>query len=237
MLQFHCITYTLVAFLLRSALPGVQVESFSVQPKRPTSQRGLFTGISPPTRHSAAMINAVTTLRMGSDNNLLWTHNFGPASARDTVLYTAERPGNPTGKTDVIPDEKVQEWIAFMKEKGIGRVIILLDDNEFTNYCGDLGLLAMYEAGGLQYNVQSMNAPGASENIMAILQASEKGQEKVVTHCTGGVGRSGRVAAGWLVERYNLTPALATEEALAQGAASGINRKGDASALAAWLGK
>jgi protein-tyrosine phosphatase len=211
MLPFRSIICTLLVFLLQSA---TFVESFSIQPRGCLSQRSL------------------ATLQMASDSSSI--HNFGPASSRDTCVYTSERPGNPPGKNDLVPDEKVHEYITFMKEQGIGRIILLLDENEIAIYSD---LLAMYQAGGLQYNMQSMNEHGAAKKIAAILKASEKQGERVCAHCTGGIGRSGRVAAAWLVERYNLTPDVATEEVLAQAAASGVTRNGDASTLSEWLGK
>jgi hypothetical protein len=217
MLSFRSILCTLVVFLLRSA---TFIESFSVQPGGCFSQRSLATSTK-----------AFTTLKMSSDFASL--HNFGPASSRDTFLYTAERPGNPPGKKDLVPDEKVHEYIAFMKEQGVGRVLLLLDEKEIAIYSD---LLAMYRAGGLQYNIQSMNEQGAAKKVMAILKASELQGERVCTHCTGGIGRCGRVAAAWLVERYNLTPDVATEETLAQAAMSGVTRNGDATALSEWLG-
>jgi protein-tyrosine phosphatase len=223
MLTFRSILCTLVVFLLQSA---IFIESFSIQPGGCFSQRSLTTRTN---------TKAVTTQQMSSTGTDAFAslHNFGPASSRDTFLYTAERPGNPPGKKDLVPDEKVYEYIAFMKEQGVARVLLLLDEQEIAIYSD---LLAMYTAGGLLYNIKSMNEEGAAKKVMAILKASEEQGERVCTHCTGGIGRCGRVAAAWLVERYNLTPAVATEETLAQAAASGVTRNGDATALSEWLG-
>jgi hypothetical protein len=218
---------TLVVVLLESA---TFIESFSVQPGGGClSQRSLA-----PTSTTKAK-TFTTTLQMSSTGaSFASLHNFGPASSRDTFLYTAERPGNPPGKKDLVPDEKVYEYIAFMKEQGVARVLLLLDAQEIAIYSD---LLAMYQAGGLQYNMQSMNEKGAAKKVVDILKASEQQGERVCAHCTGGIGRSGRVAAAWLVERYNLTPDVATEEVRAQAATSGVTRNGDASALSEWLGK
>jgi putative intracellular protease/amidase len=223
MLSFRSILFTLVVFLLQSA---TFIESFSVQPGGGCfSQRSLAT--------STKCTKAFTALQMSSTDAFASLHNFGPASSRDTFLYTAERPGNPPGKKDLVPDEKVYEYITFMKKQGVARVLLLLDEQEIAIYSD---LLAMYTAGGLLYNIQSMNEEGAAKKVMAILKASEEQGERVCTHCTGGIGRCGRVAAAWLVERYNLTPAAATEETLAQAASSGVTRNGDATALSEWLG-
>jgi hypothetical protein len=243
--RFTLCTTLVVVFLLQSA---AFIESFSVQPRGGSclSQRSLATGANA-NANAKAKAKAknkakvfTTTLQMSStgtdtDSDAFASlHNFGPASSRDTFLYTAERPGNPPGKKDLVPDEKVYEYITFMKEQGVARVLLLLDEQEIAIYSD---LLNMYTAGGLLYNIQSMNEEGAAKKVMAILKASEEQGERVCTHCTGGIGRCGRVAAAWLVERYNLTPAVATEETLAQAAASGVTRNGDATALSEWLGK
>jgi putative intracellular protease/amidase len=227
MISFRPILCTLGVLILQSA---TFIESFSIQP-----------GGSCCSHRSLAMRTTANspcvTLLMSSTNTdtdaFASLHNFGPASSRDTFLYTAERPGNPPGKKDLVPDEKVYEYIAFMKEQGVARVLLLLDEQEIAIYSD---LLAMYTAGGLQYNIQSMNEEGAAKKVMAILKASEEQGERVCTHCTGGIGRCGRVAAAWLVERYNLSPTVATEETLAQASASGVTRNGDATALSEWLG-
>lgn len=161
-------------------------------------------------------------------------HNFAPASSRDTFLYSAERPGNPPGKTDAVADETVDEWIAFMKDQGINRVIALLDENELVNYSDLTGL---YKAGGLKSHVQPMREQGASDKILTILRDAESASEKVVVHCTGGIGRAGRVTAAWLVDRYGLGAQEATDETLAQATESGTIRKGNADMLTEWLGK
>ena len=39
------------------------------------------------------------------------TYNFGPASSRDTIVYSAERPGNdPDSKTTRVNNEQVMDW-------------------------------------------------------------------------------------------------------------------------------
>jgi hypothetical protein len=144
--------------------------------------------------------------------------NFGPASARDNVLFTAERPGNPSIDDDkagkevvaVVADEQqVQDWLAFMKASGVTHVVALLDDEEFANCYAAPGLLQTYQSAGLTCSVQPMRDPRASQSIFAFLHTVEaqsssssgSGGGKVVAHCTGGIGRSSLVAAGWLVDR------------------------------------
>jgi protein-tyrosine phosphatase len=160
-------------------------------------------------------------------------HNFGPASSRlDNVLYSAERPGNPPGRDDKVTDEQVIDWIAYVRSHGVTHVIALLDENELANYSN---LPQLYRQAGLQFTRQSMNDSNAAATIFQILSDCENRQERVVTHCTGGIGRCGRVCAGWLCVRYGLTPQVATEETLECARTHNINRAGNADLLVDWL--
>lgn len=176
--------------------------------------------------------NAFSTLPVPTENAAVY--NFGPASNRDTVLFTAERPGHTEDKSATISDDSVREWIAFMRSQSIDHVLSLLDDNELAAY-EPSGLVELYRRGGLQCTVQPMRDPMACENILSLLSAAEASGQRVVSHCTGGIGRCGRVAAGWLVHRYGLTPEEATAEVLATAEQVNMVRAGDAKLLAEWL--
>ncbi len=52
-------------------------------------------------------------------------HNFGAISHREDTLFTAERPGHP-GK-DGVSTEIVEDWIQFIKSKGIRHVLIIME--------------------------------------------------------------------------------------------------------------
>lgn len=82
---------------------------------------------------------------------------------------------------------------------------------------------------------QPMQVPGAAQKIFQIIRQAQEQNEKVVVHCTGGVGRAGRVAAGWLVTRYGMTPQEATKEVMETAESLGIRRKGSAEQLEEWL--
>jgi protein-tyrosine phosphatase len=47
-----------------------------------------------------------------------------------------------------------------------------------------------------------------------------------VAYCTHGMGRSGRVAAGWLVHKYGLSVEEAVDEALEAARIHGVERMG-----------
>lgn len=162
-------------------------------------------------------------------------YNFGPASLYDTVLFTAERPGNRFIEDASVSSSIVNEWIAFMKNQGIGHVLVLLDDNEFSIY-QDPGLLGLYQAGGLSYCQATMGDVESYDRVIAYLQNVEKRGETAVTHCTGGIGRAGRVAAAWLVHRYNLDVEVASKDVIHAAIESKICRLGHAKELSKWIG-
>mmetsp|Transcript_25358 Transcript_25358/g.58980 ORF Transcript_25358/g.58980 Transcript_25358/m.58980 type:complete len:237 (-) Transcript_25358:1212-1922(-) len=164
--------------------------------------------------------------------------NFGPASDRDAVLFTSERPGisdEPDSDSNPVSKEKVGEWIQFMKEKGIGHVMVLVDDNELEVF-EDPGLLELYKEGGLNPHHTPMGEEGVYERIMSILKGIEAKNEKAVAHCTHGQGRSGRVAAAWIATRHNLSPEEATKVAVDTAIEKGVTRLGDVEKLEKWMG-
>lgn len=184
--------------------------------------------------HHKKEVVALSSISIPSPSSTTPLHNFGPASTRDNVLFTAERPGNPEKKTSKVSDDKVRDWISYVKGKGISTVVALLDENEITNY-EPSGLLNLYREGGLQAYIQPMSDPVASKNIFNYIRNAESTNTGIVTHCTGGIGRCGRVAGAWLVHRYNLTPQQASEETLNCAQQYNIHRACDPDLLEEWL--
>lgn len=178
--------------------------------------------------HNTALSSATTSF------------NFGPVSSRDTTVFTVERPGNSlvdeSSTTQRLTLEDVKPWLDYMVAQGITQAIALLDDNELEVYQDPPGLLGMYQAVNIQGHVVSMNAPDAPTKILGILQQASETGDKVACHCTGGIGRSGRVAAAWLVQKYGLSPEDATAETLAKAKESGVIRKGAVDMLQKWMG-
>lgn len=164
-------------------------------------------------------------------------HNFGPASTRDTIVYTCERPGGDTSAGKKIPTvEKVREWKHFMShpDRNIQRVIILLDEHELEDY-EEPGLVEAYTAEGIKVHHIRFAAKNSFSEIMATLDEAVEEGEHIVAHCTHGMGRSGRVAAGWLVHKYGLSPEDASEEVLATARSCGVERMGAVQKLAQWI--
>lgn len=158
-------------------------------------------------------------------------HNFGPISPRETTLYTAERPGHP-GK-DGVPTEIVNDWIQFILSKGIRNVLIIMEDDEFGVY--EIDLKNFYEEAGLQVYHIPFSSPDSYEKTMELISLLDSKGEKVVSHCTGGKGRCGRVACAWLCKKWNLSPLEASQEFIDEAVKNGLYRLGDVQKLKAWI--
>ena len=80
-------------------------------------------------------------------------------------------------------------------ENQIRHVVILLRDAELEAY-EDPGLIAAYEAAGIVVHHIPFASDDSYKRIMTVIDEIESKGERVVAHCTHGMGRSGRVAAG-----------------------------------------
>ena len=158
-------------------------------------------------------------------------HNFGRISFREDMMFTAERPGHP-GKNGV-PTYIVEDWIKFMKSKGIRNVLIIMDDNEFDVY--EVDLKDFYEAHDLRVFHIPFSSDESYSKTMALLEELNAKGEKVVSHCTGGKGRCGRVACAWLCKKWSLTPLQASQEFIDQAVQNGLYRLADVQKLKAWM--
>lgn len=162
--------------------------------------------------------------------------NFGLASQRDEILYTCERPGAAT-KNDAegaTPPEEIQLWVDFMKSQSVRRVLTLLEDKELSWY--GTPLFEIYEREGFIYTHAPFGAPESKDSAMAAVRAAKEAGEVIVAHCTHGMGRSGCVAAAWLVEEYGLSLIEATQEVMEQADTQSTQRMGDVPRLAKFLG-
>lgn len=162
-------------------------------------------------------------------------HNFGPASTRDNIVYTCQRPGGEvTAGKKINAVQSVDEWIKFMSSEKIKHVFILLSKEELEDY-SDPGLIAAYEHSGITPHHIPIANKGSYDTIMRELEHVYDKGEKAVAHCTHGMGRSGRVAAGWLVYKYGISVEEATEEVLESARHCGVERMGAPSLLKKWI--
>jgi protein-tyrosine phosphatase len=164
--------------------------------------------------------------------------NFGPASSRDNTVYTCERPGGdpPEPGAKLVPSKVLPGWIDYIQKKnGVTNVIILLAEDELLAVYEEEGLIAAYQAAGMTVHGIPYKSENSASNIYKVLENVMAKEEKVVAHCTHGMGRSGRVAALWLTQHYGLSPEVAIDEALEAARQGGVERMGAPRQLKEWI--
>ena len=145
---------------------------------------------------------------------------FAPARKGEMTVYGATRPGHPSQTVDL---GKVQEWISFMKNKGIWRVCCLLPPKQLKYYQADL--LDEYKGAFGELNVCAAQIEDyhlcdqatLEDKIMPFLLISDRTTAPVVVHCSGGSGRTGHVLAAWLVRHRGVSVDEAIKAVLDSG--------------------
>lgn len=125
-------------------------------------------------------------------------YRFASAYEMETTVFGAARPG--------YKPERVMQWISFMQERNINRVCCLLSASQLSRYSN---LLDTYreEFGNSKVcwtpidDFQLVERSTLIDIILPFLIDTLKNQERIVVHCSGGVGRTGQVLVAWLVAR------------------------------------
>ncbi|WP_414574279.1 dual specificity protein phosphatase family protein [Nostoc sp. CCY 9925] len=124
------------------------------------------------------------------------TYKFAAAWEDEPIVFGASRPG--------YSNQQVSDWIEFMKKQKIQRVCCLLPQKQLARYLNLLGIYQQ-EFGEQQVcwapitDFQFANLEMLTQRILPFLVAADKQNQKVVVHCSGGIGRTGHVLAAWLV--------------------------------------
>jgi protein-tyrosine phosphatase len=145
---------------------------------------------------------------------------FGPARQGERIVYGSQRPGY---SNTSVAKPIVDEWISFMKSRGILRVCCLLGPAQLAYYKPDL--LDQYRLAFGEHNVSSAPVEDyhlcASETletrILPFLNQADRAGEPVLVHCSGGIGRTGHVLAAWLVRGRGLDVGSAIQAVVALG--------------------
>ncbi len=134
-------------------------------------------------------------------------HHFAAAAPEEAIVFGAARPK--------YSRSAVTAWLTFMQQQGIQRVCCLLTNAQLQHYDNWLGLslLERYQQTFGTERVcwspiedfQLATPPQLRQEILPYLDMAEQQQEKVVVHCSGGVGRTGHILAAWLVARRGLS--------------------------------
>ena len=139
--------------------------------------------------------------------------NFAPASARDDIVYGADRPG--------YDREQIEDWIAFMLERGVRRVVCLLSDERVVRYDDLLDAYRRHFSAVTHAAIDDHGLPSEEvlERALAALAEAEAAGERIVAHCAAGMGRTGLISAAWLCRRYG----LAIDDAIAEVCESALH--------------
>ncbi|HEY9621536.1 MAG TPA: dual specificity protein phosphatase family protein [Crinalium sp.] len=123
-------------------------------------------------------------------------YKFAAASEKELIVFGSARPG--------YSNTKVNEWIEFMQNQEIKRVCCLLPKSQLDRYAN---LLDIYRQ---TFGVDQVcwapiedfyyaNPDLLIHQILPFLATANQTNERVVVHCSGGIGRTGHVLAAWLI--------------------------------------
>lgn len=129
-------------------------------------------------------------------------YKFVSASENEPIVFGCARPG--------YSDEQVNKWIEFMHNQDVKRVCCLLTEFQLIRYTN---LLEAYrQTFGIDRvcwtpikDFDFVKPTILIHQILPFLAAANQNEEKVVVHCSGGVGRTGHILAAWLVAGRGLS--------------------------------
>lgn len=125
-------------------------------------------------------------------------YRFAPAASDESIVFGAAKPQ--------YSETFVQQWLEFMQGQEIERICCLLEPKTCNRYQPDL-LTAYQQTFGKervlwQPEIADFQIPNPTiliESIIPFLISADQEWQKVVVHCSHGVGRTGIVLAAWLV--------------------------------------
>ncbi|MFN6461736.1 MAG: dual specificity protein phosphatase family protein [Nostoc sp. DedVER02] len=129
-------------------------------------------------------------------------YKFASAWENEQIVFGAARPG--------YTNNQVQDWIGFMKCQNIKRVCCLIDERQLANYSHLLDTYKQEFGNQLVCwepiaDFHLCDLETLTQKILPFLIEADKQNEKVVVHCSGGIGRTGHVLAAWLVSVRGLS--------------------------------
>lgn len=123
-------------------------------------------------------------------------YKFTAASEHERIVFGSVRPG--------YTNAQVELWLEFMRAEGIQRVCCLLSETQLNCYSN---------LRGVYHNIFGLDrvcwAPIEDfhlatpellvQQILPFLTLADRTNERVVVHCSAGIGRTGHILAAWLV--------------------------------------
>jgi protein-tyrosine phosphatase len=129
-------------------------------------------------------------------------YKFAAASENELIVFGSARPG--------YSNKQVNEWIEFMQNQGIQRVCCLLPKTQLTRYSDLLG--TYQKVFGIDQvcwapieDFSFATLEILTHDILPFLAIAQQQNQKVVVHCSGGIGRTGHILAAWLVVGHGLS--------------------------------
>jgi len=123
-------------------------------------------------------------------------YKFAAAAENEQIVFGSARPE--------YTDERVCEWIEFMQNRDIQRICCLLTQKQLTyysdlldNYRQVFGIERVCWAPIEDFSLATPEI--LVDRILPFLAIADRQNEKVVVHCSGGIGRTGHILVAWLL--------------------------------------
>jgi protein-tyrosine phosphatase len=141
-------------------------------------------------------------------------YKFAAASENESLVFGSSHPG--------YTKDRVYEWIEFMQNQSIQRVCCLLPETQLNRYVDLLGIYR--QVFGIERvcwapieDFTFVDPEMLVSQILPFLATADSPEERlcqrqnerVVVHCSGGIGRTGHILAAWLVAERGFSSKLA----------------------------
>lgn len=130
--------------------------------------------------------------------------NFGPV-AESSAVYGACRPGH--------LGADVAEWATILDEASVSTVVCLLSAGEATRWGLPAAYADRFETAHVPVRDRHLPTATRLRRVVDLLADATADGDSAAVHCNAGLGRTGVVAAAWLVRDRGLSPREAVEAA------------------------